>query len=143
MIQIRDDVFETNSSSTHSMTIVPMSEYMEWVDDENIFYYPEGNTFVTRDEAIDSVRKIDADYVNSAWYNPLERYYWENDIECGIDYKNIDDVPDEFVAPYLAYNGYYSYKMFNEYYNEYEQFTQHYITENGDEIVAFGYYGDC
>lgn len=142
MIQIRDNVFETNSSSTHSLTIAPKSVYDEWVDDENIFYYPDGNTFVTRDEAIDSVRKINADYVNSSWYNPLENYYWKNDIEDGIAYKNIDDVPDEFVAPYLAYNGYYTYKMYDADY-EYEHFCQTYTTENGDKVVAFGYYGYC
>lgn len=142
MIQIRDNVFETNSSSTHSLTIAPKSVYDEWVDDENIFYYPDGNTFVTRDEAIDSVRKTDADYVNSSWYNPLENYYWKNDIEDGIAYKNIDDVPDEFVAPYLAYNGYYTYKMYDADY-EYEHFCQTYTTENGDKVVAFGYYGYC
>lgn len=142
MIQIRDNVFETNSSSTHSLTIAPKSVYDEWVDDENIFYYPDGNTFVTRDEAIDSVRKIDADCVNSSWYNPLDNYYWKNDIEDGIAYKNIDDVPDEFVAPYLAYNGYYTYKMYDADY-EYEHFHQTYTTENGDKVVAFGYYGYC
>lgn len=142
MIQIRDNVFETNSSSTHSLTIVSRSVYNEWVDDENIFFCPEDNTFVTRDEAIDSVRKIDADYVNSSWYNPLENYYWKNGIDNGIEYKRIDDVPDELVLPYLAYNGYYTYDMYDDDY-EYEHFTQHYTTENGDEIVAFGYYGYC
>lgn len=140
MIQIRDNVFETNSSSTHSLTIAPKSVYDEWVGDGNIFYYPDGNTFVTRDEAIDSVRKTDADYVNSAWYKPLANYYWKNDIDDGIAYKHIDDVPDELVAPYLAYNGYYSYKMYDEDY-EYEHFYQTYTTESGDKVVAFGYYG--
>lgn len=140
MIQIRDNVFETNSSSTHSLTIAPKSVYNEWVNNENIFYYPEGNTFVTRDEAIDSVRKIDADHVNHSWYNPLENYYWVHDVADGIPYKSIDDVPDEFVAPYLAYNGYYTYKMYDDDY-EYEHFCQTYTTESGDKIVAFGYYG--
>lgn len=142
MIQIRDNVFETNSSSTHSLTIVPKSVYDEWVDDNNILFYPEENSFVTYDEAVESVRKIDADYINSSWYNPLESYYWKNDIEDGIAYKNIDDVPDEFVAPYLAYNGYYTYKMYDEDY-EYEHFYQTYTTESGDKVVAFGYYGYC
>lgn len=142
MIQSRDNVFETNSSSIHSMTIAPKSEYDAWVEDDNILFYPEDNEFVTRDEAIDSVRKRDADYANSLWYNPLKDYYLKNDIEDGIAYKHIDDVPDEFVVPYLAYNGYYSYKMYDEYY-EYEHFHQTYTTENGDKIVAFGYYGYC
>ena len=142
MLQIRNNVFETNSSSTHSLTIVPRSKYDGWVDDNNILFYPEENSFVTYDEAVESVRKIDADYVNSSWYNPLENYYCENDIDDGIAYKHIDDVPDELVVPYLAYNGYYTYKMYDDDYG-YEHFYQTYTTESGDEIVAFGYYGYC
>lgn len=140
MLQIRDNVFETNSSSTHSLTIVPKSQFDEWCNNKVILFYKEENLFVTYDEAVDSVRKIDAEYADSPWYNPLDSYYWKNGIDNGIEYKRIDDVPDELVLPYLAYNGYYTYDMYDDDY-EYEHFTQHYTTESGDEIVAFGYYG--
>lgn len=142
MIQIRNNVFETNSSSTHSMTIVSRSKYNEWVDDDNILFYPEDNEFVTRDEAIESVRKIDADHANSTWYNPLDDYYWKNDIEDGIVYRNVDDVPNELVPMYLAHHGYYTFNMYNDDY-DYEHFFQTYTSKSGDEIVAFGCYGYC
>jgi len=37
MKQIRVGVFETNSSSTHSLTIVPEEEYEKWVASELLF----------------------------------------------------------------------------------------------------------
>lgn len=36
-IQIRRGVFETNSSSTHSITICPKKEYQRWVDGELLY----------------------------------------------------------------------------------------------------------
>ena len=140
MIQIRDNVFETNSSSTHSLTIAPKSVYEEWVNEGDVLYSRQYGKFVTRDEAIDAVREIDKSYANSSWYNPLDSYYWRNNIDDGIQYNNIDDVPDEFVAPYLRFNGYYTYKMYNDDY-DYEHFYDEYTTESGDNIVVFGYYG--
>lgn len=37
MISIRDNVFETNSSSTHSLTICRQSDYDDWKNDKVVF----------------------------------------------------------------------------------------------------------
>ena len=61
--QIRRGVFETNSSSVHSLTMCMESDYNRW-SRENLYLYtgsgygypddnkPEKNHFYTRDEAI-------------------------------------------------------------------------------------------
>ena len=39
MIQIRYGVFETNSSSTHSMVVCSEEDYQKWVDGELLYDY--------------------------------------------------------------------------------------------------------
>lgn len=48
MNQVRKSVFETNSSSVHSITMCKESEYNRWQSGE--LYYRWGN-FITREEA--------------------------------------------------------------------------------------------
>jgi hypothetical protein len=67
MRQIRQGVFETNSSSTHSLTMCLASEYEKWENGEVLLctdafcYYsdetkPEENRFYTRNEAIGFIK---------------------------------------------------------------------------------------
>lgn len=92
--QIRLGVFETNSSSCHTLCIVPKKEYERWKDGK-LLYQRWGNKFVNTD----SVNKE-------------------------------EDEEDEFQT----------YDEWRE--DEYlETFVEHYETESGDKIVAFGKYG--
>ena len=61
--QVRRGVFETNSSSTHSLTMCLQSDYDRWTSGEVLLFrgsgwcYPEGNKpqkngFYTKEEAI-------------------------------------------------------------------------------------------
>ena len=145
MIQIRDNVFETNSSSTHSMTIVPMSEYMEWVENKDILFNMDINefgTFVSREAAIEAVREVDKLYRDSSWYHPIETYMWYDapDDDSIRMCKNIDAVPEEYVDKYLAYHRFYTYYEYEQY-NELEKYSEKYETQSGDKIVVFGMYG--
>lgn len=65
--QIRRGVFETNSSSTHSITMCMKSDYDRWSNGEGFFYtgsdfgYPDNKTpqkghFYTKDEVIDFLK---------------------------------------------------------------------------------------
>lgn len=45
---IRNNVFETNSSSTHSLTIVDSQDFIDWVDGL-LYYNPEEEIFVKAD----------------------------------------------------------------------------------------------
>lgn len=143
MLQIRQGVFETNSSSTHSITICSEDEYQKWVDGDMLFAdsYCVDEDFVTFDEAKDIVREYEQNNIYRG-YNPLELYYFDNDIKDGFPYTYIDDVPDNLLAPYLAYHGFYTCDYyFDERCKYYEDYVERYITESGDEIVAFGFYG--
>ena len=51
MKQIRRSIFETNSSSTHSLTIVPKEEFEMWVSGELLFGEYENPQFIKREDA--------------------------------------------------------------------------------------------
>lgn len=144
MLQIRRNVFETNSSSTHSLNFATSSEYEKWADGEVLFcndYWLTDKKFIDIDEAKDIVRKYESE--NTYGYRmPLDDYYYENDIENGIPYTHIDDVPEDLVIPYLAYFNIFTIdSYFNGYCSWFEAYEEHYTTESGDGVVAFGYYG--
>ena len=92
--QIRRGVFETNSSSCHSLTMCTQSDYDRWKSGELIYDY------------------------------------WEDKLIPLDDTNHYDD------------DRYYTYDRFNEYGAlDDENFEDTFTTENGDTVVAFGYYG--
>lgn len=95
-IQIRKSVFETNSSSVHSITICSARDYCRWIK-------------------------------GKLWY---DRYNG-----CLVDSK-LEEEDDEDYPRYLTF------KQFNDCeYIEHETYKETYTTENGEQVVAFGYYG--
>lgn len=124
--QIRHGVFETNSSSTHSITMMMKDDYNRW-SREDLYLYkgsgwgwdfgkPQFNKLYTRDEVIEFLR------TNKYWDFSKE--------ECLKDEEEfysmcIDDdfIPSDYQSDYLE-----------SYYSEF-------ITPSGDTIVAFGEYG--
>ena len=127
--QIRCGVFETNSSSTHSITMCMDSDYDRWEEDELYLYtgsgwsYPDGNKpeknhFYTKEEAI-AFEKTDK-YVS----------------------KDTDWTDEDTVNDILHENEFYDYEYFwNEYCEDYESYEETMTTPNGENIIAFGYYG--
>ena len=128
-LQIRRGVFETNSSSVHSLTMCMKSEFDKWVSGDLFLYtgygfsYPEDkkpitNHFYTKDQVIDFIK--------------CHEYMGNN-----LNWDNEDEVMD-----YLYDNEWYDFDYYTNHYScEYEEFEGHYKTPNGEEIVAFGYYG--
>lgn len=101
MIKIRRGVFETNSSSTHSMTMCSRKEYDEWRSGKRVYDYDKEELIL-----IDALSDEEHDLID------VERYF--------------------------TYNGY------NDYVSpDYELFENSYMTETGEEVFAFGYYGYC
>lgn len=132
MLQIRHGVFETNSSSTHSITICKKSEYDAWKNGELLFDYWD-EKFIESNKATDS-QMIDA----------------KNDYEAQRDMyqKEWDDLSDEaksnWCEQYMKDSGYHEeYQTYNEYmhYSDLETYSTTYVSEHGDEIVVFGKYG--
>lgn len=128
--QIRRGVFETNSSSTHSLTMCLKSDYDRWKTDDLFLFtgsgwcYPDDNKpqtdhFYTKEEAIA--------FEKSSRYAPSEDFNWNN---------------EEEVMEMLRENEWMDYDYYDEYYcYEYETFSSTLTTPNGEEVIAFGYFG--
>ena len=126
--QIRYGVFETNSSSTHSLTMCSKDDFDKWKNGElflfngyNGFYFennrPTEGHFYTLEEAIKFEKNnkyVDKDFD------------WE-DNACVIDL--------------LHENQWYDYDYYVHCCRYYEEFEAEYITSSGEQIIAFGYYG--
>lgn len=110
MLQIRRGVFETNSSSTHSITIVEKEKFQKW--SLGVYYYKYFvNSFITLSDLI----------------NDYERY-------TNNEFTSITD--DDFVD-YLIDNEIYT---LNDFFDKFEAVTENYTTKSGDEIVAISIY---
>lgn len=119
--QIRRGVFETNSSSTHSITMMMKSDYDRWSREKLYFFdgytygwedftAPKRKEFYTKDEAIEFLKK--------------NKYYKDesvinDDMLREADFILADDEGSYYLESY------------------YEEFT----TPSGETIVAFGEYG--
>lgn len=127
--QIRRGVFETNSSSVHSLTMCMESDYDRWQED-NLYLFtglgwcypdnnkPEKNHFYTREEAIE--------------FEKTDKYVRED----------VNWTDEEEVNEILHENEFYDYEYFwNKYCEYYETFEETTTTPNGERVVAFGYYG--
>ena len=121
MKQIRRGVFETNSSSTHSLTMMTKSDYERWHNDHLYLYRSEytygwdfnkpvkGNLY-TRDEVVEFAK-------NYKYYEDGEEI--DDKMLRYMDFVSWDDEGNEYLESF------------------YEEFT----TPSGETIVAFGEYG--
>lgn len=119
MRQIRRNVFETNSSSTHSIAFATKSEFEKWRNGELLYRdgWSEKSQFMTKDEAIA--------YAKSSRYYNGEL----NDIST-IDKEELYEILREYYIYDYDHWGY-----------DYEMDVSHYTTPGGEEIVAVCYYG--
>lgn len=114
-IQIRQGVFETNSSSTHSLTMCSGEEYDRWVNGEVVLY---GGKFISLQEAVEKEKA-------SKWY------YGELD--------NLETLDDEEKGIALRKYEIYTYENYNDEYLEW--FEDSYTTKSGERVIVFGQYG--
>lgn len=113
MKSIRIGVFETNSSSTHSLTICSKAEFEAWRNGYLVFAEYE-KKFYTMAEVLEKEK--------------------ENLAKDSVDVTDADEL-----SGWLKDN---EYKLNGDYEREYlESFEQHYTSKSGDKIVAFGVYG--
>lgn len=121
MIQIRRNTFETNSSSTHSITICSEDTYNDWVNGKCrwIRWASKGKEFINEEDII----------------SYLESQYNVNRAE--LEYMR--DTDSEKFDSYLEEWDLYSFERYQ--YIEHEDYVERHTTPSGDNIVAFGYYG--
>lgn len=119
MRQIRAGVFETNSSSTHSITICTQDEYNKWRKGDFVW-----NRYSEELMSVDDMfeKMVGRKY---SCVNELKELK-ETDYE-----KFLDEIKEH---GYLTYENYCERDWLEGYMNEYE-------TPGGEHIVVFGEYG--
>ena len=124
MLKIRSNVFETNSSSVHSMVMC---------DDEEYRNLSEGKALITEEKEIISIEEAYDLLVEESqeWYNK----------ELLEEMKAVDlNDPDIIAALCDKYRIAFT---LEEYLNKeyYDFFDDSYTTKNGEIVHAFGYFG--
>ena len=137
--QIRKGVFETNSSSTHSITITEKETYEAWKKNK-VLYCEDKNEFLETEKAIEkNLKMLINDY-------DLESEYEEEELEAlkskYRETKSIEDAFEEIASDIEYYCLYVTYQEWVDHnLAYYEDFVKNYTTKGGEKIVAFGYYG--
>lgn len=146
---IRRNTFETNSSSTHSITMCKESDFDKWKNgelyfcqDNGEFYDEEGRTKIIKEQIIYNKK---AKYNNGIYtYKGISVEY--KDINKLYTEENLSEITEEEVQDYLENDfDYYEIPLTYEQWDdlfEYEKYEDSYTTDNGETIVAFGYYGN-
>ena len=115
---IRKYTFETNSSSTHSLTLIK-KEDLEAFENGYTYFYPEMDKFVNKDEIV-NLSCFKAEY-------PKAEEMSEDELEAALD-----EFKDEFI------DGDYSY-LFSYRYLDYCTVSD-LKDKEGEDVVAFSYY---
>ena len=126
MFSIRPSVFETNSSSTHSLTMCTNDEFEHFKCGETFLNKSYGSKskyadkqFVSKSEAIDIIINFPYETMDETEDNLMAMSEEEFESLCG-DYENYS---------YDANWGYH------------ERFSGRFTSPSGDSVVAVGYYG--
>ena len=131
--QVRRGVFETNSSSTHSLTMCSEDEFEAWKRGELLFKRWE-EKFVKPTQLSDNDKR-DAEEE----YGYTKDDYWKDWDDLSSEEK------EKWYAKYATNHNLKDYdaKTYDEYMRSgnLETFVQRYTSKSGDKIVAFGEYG--
>ena len=128
MLQVRRNVFETNSSSTHSLCLCTKDEYNKWTDESNtsLVFYKNVGRLIPLSDAKEKIIRI------------KQRYDDQEEI------NRINSMSEEELYKFVTDDYYfYSYKMYQDQEDDeateiyYDEFT----TPKGDTVVMFGYEG--
>jgi hypothetical protein len=119
----RNGFFETNSSSTHSLSICTKEQFLKWKNNEIYYLHfsPKelgkeyDGKFVSREEFIAAVK---------------EAYLAET-----------GEMEEGELLEFAEEEGFIEVSTYESFGSEYETFEEFYTTPSGDEIVVFGYYG--
>lgn len=161
MKKIRNNVFETNSSSTHSITMCMESDVQDWKDGKK-FYIRDIEAFISLGEELNKylnqmVINDLCKYDDGKWYKGIKYTYqkmkdgskWEYLDENGNDMyslENLTEITQEQRDEWLENCDDNSLKpmSYDEYWDslEYETYEETFTTPSGEKVVAFGYYGN-
>lgn len=132
MRQIRQGVFETNSSSCHSITMCSEEEFKA-LKAGTLLIHEWNGTF----KSVDDIDVFSEEEIQ-AHYNQTKDMFWK-------DYESLSD--EEKNEARRRYEEKHSKRHLYQTYREYmdvsdlETFVDSYTTKNGEKVIAFGYYG--
>ena len=135
MIQVRGKVFETNSSSTHSLTMCSEEEFNKWKAGELLFDY-------YNDCFADVMELSEEDKENAKqYYNDVKGSYWKNWDQ--LSEEEMESWYNKYTNECLRKDKYDDLQTYEDWCNRgcLERFTRRYTSPSGDKIVAFGKYG--
>lgn len=144
---IRRGTFETNSSSTHSITMCSESDFDKWKNGELYYCNDDGKFY--NDEERSRLIKEHIIYNNTKYDNGIYTYKGISveykDINKLYTEENLSEITEEEVQNYLENDfDYYEIPLTYEQWDDrfdYEKYEDAYTTESGETVVAFGYYG--
>lgn len=114
IINIRQGIFETNSSSTHSICILSQEDFDNW--ENNQLYFDENSKkFLTYDEVKEFLQSINLQ-INFGDAEEVSRVAQDYDI-CTYE-------------QYFENNGCFT------------TFNEKFVTKGGEKVIAFGRYGE-
>ena len=148
-IQIRKGVFETNSSSVHSLVVSKTEDYEGF--QKGTMWARDEEDLMPMDEAIEYNIKVlkDRDYTNEEFFklyrekknfwDAFSAMYDENDESKYADWEEFKDEyeVDSCYSYYLPWDEYWD----SDYMQYYESYSRDIVTEHGDKITVWGYYG--
>lgn len=137
---IRENVWETNSSTSHSMIILPERVYKKW-ESENSYIYCGDSWFEKelRKNGVseDKIPKVNQFYTKDEVVEILKLAGYMTDTE-----KMDEDDYEECLRESVCETGFYTYDGWNgdsDY--SLEESTYYYTSESGDKIVIRAKYG--
>lgn len=151
MKTIRYGTFETNSSSTHSITMCMESDYKKFKNGEMYLFderliTPQERDLIIKKEIIENQIEINWEDKTITFEGNTVKYKDYDDrkrkIEGLCTQERINSIIKEEIDNFDESEiGIYNYEQYEN--DEHlETFKKEYITPNGDVIVAFGKYGD-
>lgn len=136
MITVRRGVFETNSSSTHSITICSKKQFDDWRAGK-IRYNPDTEKFsdYVADDVIARVRtEAPKTYTQEHSYNKFYKSWDELDTVTQEQY-----IEEKIKAETPYQDDFYTYEDYKRFYQEGCAYTERFFTtEHGDIVTAFG-----
>ena len=159
METIRIGTFETNSSSTHSITMCMEDEFEKWKKGD-LYYLISEERFLNKEEKDIYLKrmflkdKMEVDYNNktislygivTSYENYTDREHKMEELITSKDIETIDqeefenfiDNFDDYTEKPLTYREY-----LNNVGENYDTYTNVFTTPSGEKVVSFGYYGN-
>ena len=127
MKTIRYNVFETNSSMTHSITIMETDMYQEWINDNNLCYDENSLSLISKSER------------NQLIKNNIINYRKRFHPELLLNKITDEEIEDELISSYYDFPM--TYSEFKDRTDDYEVDINEFTTKSNDKYTIICYYG--